>query len=245
MDKPLVWAHRGSSGYCPENTLPAFEKAAEQQADGVELDVHLTKDGAIVVTHDERIDRVSDHKGRVCDYTLEELKSFDFSNGNLAFEGVQIPTMGEVFDLLKPTGLMINIELKTGEIFYPGLEEKINAMTHAFGMDDRVIYSSFNHASVMHMRGINPKAATGFLYADGTLDMPAYAAAHGVGALHPAMYNLRYPDFMEQCGERGIDVNVWTVNTTADIRECVERGVHAVITNYPDKARRIIDGKAE
>ena len=114
-------------------------------------------------------------------------------------------------------------------------------MTRAFGMEDRVIYSSFNHASVMHMREINPKAATGFLYADGTLDMPAYAVAHGVNALHPAMYNLQYPGFMEQCSEKGLDVNVWTVNTEADIRECVERGVHAVITNYPDKARRIIE----
>lgn len=240
-ERPLVWAHRGASGCCPENTLAAFQKAADLGADGVELDIHLTKDGAIVVTHDERIDRVSDHTGRVCDYTLDELKSFDFCNGNLAYEGIQIPTMGEVFELLEPTGLTINIELKTGEIFYEGIEEKIAAMTRHFGMEDRVIYSSFNHCSVMRMKQVAPKARTGFLYADGTLDMPAYAQAHGVDALHPAVYNLQYEEFMEECRRRKVEVNVWTVNTVADLQTCVRAGVHAVITNYPDKARRVME----
>lgn len=241
MSKPLVWAHRGASGYCPENTLAAFQKAVDLGADGVELDIHLTKDGALVVTHDESIDRVSDHKGRVCDYTLDELKSFDFSYGNMAYEGIQIPTMGEVFELLKPTDLTINIELKTGEIFYPGIEQKIVGMTKSFGMEDRVIYSSFNHYSVMRLKEIDPEAKTGFLYADGTLDMPAYGRAHGVSALHPAGYNLQFPGFMDECRANGLDVNVWTVNRESDIRACVKLGVHAIITNYPDKVRKIIE----
>ena len=105
MTKPLIWAHRGASGYAPENTLAAFELAAKMHADGVELDIQLTRDGELAVCHDERIDRTSSAKGFLKDYTLTELKQLDFSNGNLAYEGIRIPTMREVFDLLKPTGL--------------------------------------------------------------------------------------------------------------------------------------------
>lgn len=242
MNKPLVWAHRGASGYAPENTLAAFKKAVEMKADGVELDVQLTKDGEIVVCHDETIDRTSDKKGLLMDYSLEELKKFDFSNSNPAFEGEQIPLMSEVFELLKDTDLTINIELKTGIIFYD-IEKKIVELTHKYAFNDRVIYSSFNHYSVMKIKEIDSEAKVGFLYMDGSLDMPEYAKKHGVNALHPAGYNLRYPGFMEQCKKEGIDVNVWTINKEADIKECIQRGVNAVITNYPEKARKIIDGK--
>ncbi|WP_029230701.1 glycerophosphodiester phosphodiesterase [Butyrivibrio sp. VCB2006] len=236
MNSPLVWAHRGASGYAPENTLPAFKMAADMGANGVELDVQLTKDGEIVVCHDEKIDRTSNGAGFIRDYTLEELRKFDFCNGNIAFEGTKIPTMEEVFDLLEPTGLTINIELKTGEYFYPGLEEKIVDLTRKKGWLGRVIFSSFNHYSIMKIKELEPEAKTGFLYADGTLNMPGYAAENQVDALHPAFYNLQYPDYMDDCNMFDIDVNVWTVNTDAALLKCREYGVNAVITNYPKKA---------
>ena len=236
MNTPLVWAHRGASGYAPENTIPAFKLAAEMGADGVELDVQFTKDGQIVVCHDETIDRTSNGAGWVKDKTFDELRSLNFDNGNKAYEGAQIPTMQEVFECLRPTDLTINIELKTGIYFYPGLEEAIVELTHKNGFDDRVIYSSFNHYSVMKIKEIDPDAKTGFLYADGPLDMPAYGASHGVNALHPALYNLQFPDFMKQCNESGLDVNVWTVNDEKYLKFCADAGVHAVITNYPKKA---------
>lgn len=241
MSKPLVWAHRGASGYAPENTLPAFQKAADLGADGVELDVQLTKDGEIVVCHDEQIDRTASAKGWIKDYTLEELRKMDFCCGQMAYEGVQIPTMQEVFDLLKPTGLTINIELKTGEIFYPELERRIVELTRENGWMDRVIFSSFNHYSIMEIQKLAPEAKTGFLYADGTLDMPEYGRDHHVNALHPALYNLQYPNYMKKCREFGLDVNVWTVNRDEWLKMCCGFGVHAIITNYPDKARKIID----
>ncbi len=239
MSTPLAWAHRGASGYAPENTLPAFKMAADMKADGVELDVQLTKDDVIVVCHDERIDRTSNGAGRIADLTLDELRKFDFCNKNLAYEGTKIPTMEEVFDLLEPTALTINIELKTGEIFYPELEEKIVALTRKKGWQDRVIYSSFNHYSIMKIKEIDPDAKTGFLYADGTLNMPGYAAENQVNALHPAFYNLQYENYMEDCAMYDIDVNVWTVNSKKDMFRCKELGVNAVITNYPDKAIKL------
>ena len=238
---PLVWGHRGASGYAPENTLPAFKMAADMGADGVELDIQLTSDGEIVVCHDETIDRTSNGAGWLKDFTFKELRRLDFSNGNAAYEGVKIPTMEEVFDLLRPTGLVINIELKTGIIFYDRIEEKILELTKRKGWADRVIYSSFNHYTVRRIKELDPAAKVGLLYGDGPIDMPGYGLRLGADALHPAFYNLQYPDFMEDSRRCGLDVNVWTVNSDADLILCREYGVNAVITNYPAKAIKLYE----
>ena len=241
-DHPLIWGHRGASGHAPENTLPAFQMAADMGADGVELDVQLTRDGVLAVCHDETIDRTSSGAGWLKDFTFDELRSLDFSNGNAAYEDVKIPTMEEVFYLLAPTGLTINIELKTGIIFYENIEEKILDLTKKMGWEDRVIYSSFNHYSVRKIKELDPGAKVGLLYGDGPIDMPGYGRRLGADALHPAFYNLQYPDYMEDCRRYGLDVNVWTVNSTADLMQCREYGVNAVITNYPDKALKLYGG---
>ena len=238
--KPLIWAHRGASGHAPENTLPAFRLAAEMGADGVELDIQFTKDGEIVVCHDETVDRTSSAKGWLKNYTLKELKQMDFSYGNLAYEGARIPTLKEVLELLKPTGLTVNIELKTGIFFYEGIEEKTLELVRREGWADRIIYSSFNHETLRKIHRLDPGAKTGMLYGDGLVDVVPYARSLGVSALHPVLYNLQYPGFMETCREVGMDVNVWTVNEAEYIELCRKYGVHAIITNYPDKARQVL-----
>lgn len=235
----LVLAHRGASGYAPENTMPAFEKAIEQGADGFELDVQMTKDGEIVVIHDETIDRTSDGKGWVKDYTLEELRKFNFNRTHKEYEHADIPTMREVFELVKPTNLVINIEVKTGVVFYP-IEEKLLALTKEFGMEDRVFYSSFNHYTVKKIHELDPSTVVGFLYGDGPIDMPAYGEKHGVNALHPALYNLQYPGFVEECKKKGLKLHVWTVNEEKYVKMCMDAQVDSVITNYPDMALRVL-----
>lgn len=238
--KPLVWAHRGASGYAPENTLAAFQKAVDLDADGVELDIQLTKDDQIVVIHDETIDRTSDGKGWVKDYTLEELRAFNYNRTKPAYKHADIPTMREVFELLKPTGLFINIEIKTGVVFYEKIEEKILALTKEMGMEDRVCYSSFNHYTVTRIHELKPDAEVGFLYADGPIDMPSYGVKHGVNALHPALYNLQYDGFVKECKEKGLKLNVWTVNERPYMEMCCQYGVDAIITNYPDIAKEVV-----
>ena len=254
-ERALVWAHRGASGYAPENTLAAFQEAIDMGADGIELDVQLTKDGQIVVIHDETVDRTTDGKGWVKDLTFDEIRALDASYQNLMqggevvklakrfeeYESAQIPTMEEVFELIKPTKLWINIELKTGIVFYPKLEERIVEMTKKYGMEDRVIYSSFNHYSVEKIREIDPTAQTGLLYADGTIDMPSYGKKYGVKALHTALYNLQFPGFVEECMKEGLELNVWTVNEPQYVEMCKAAHVHAVITNYPDMAMEILN----
>lgn len=240
--KHKIWAHRGASGTMPENTLPAFKKAVEDQADGVELDIQYTKDRQIVVIHDETIDRTSDHTGFVKDYTLQELRQFDFSKTHPECGRVTIPTMKEVFALLKPTNLTVNIELKTGIFDYEGIEEDIVRLTKELGFEDRVIYSSFNHYSILRIQQADPQAKTAFLYADGYMDIVEYARKYHVNALHPAGYNVRFRDFVKKAHEAGLAVNVWTINREEDMKLCDQFGVDAIITNYPEKARRVLYG---
>lgn len=232
-----IWAHRGASGYAPENTLEAFALAVEMGADGVELDVQMCRDGYLVVAHDERIDRVSNGTGFVRDYTLRELKRFFFNRTHPEYADARIPTLQEVYELLKGTGLCINVELKTGIYFYNGLEERVLELTKRMGMEERVIYSSFNHYSVKKIKALRPDAQTGILYSDGIFSVASYAESIGADALHPAIYNLQYPELAEQARERGLKIHVWTVNTEEQRDMCLDAGADAVISNFPDKMR--------
>lgn len=237
--QPLVWAHRGASGYAPENTMVAFEKAIAMGADGIELDIHLSKDGQIVVIHDEWIDRTSDGKGWVKDYTLEELRKFNFNNQFPEYGRQEIPTLREVLELIKPTNLVINVEIKTGIVFYPEIEQMVVDMVKEFDMEERVLYSSFNHMTCKRMHEINPNCYVGILYADGTIDMPEYAKKHGANALHPALYNLQYEGVLQQAMQNGLDINAWPINEKEHMMMACQFGINAMITNYPDLAKQV------
>lgn len=229
-----IFAHRGASGYAPENTLEAFRLAMEQGADGMELDVHLTKDGEVVVIHDETLDRTSNGHGNVRDYTLEELKKFSFHNHMEKYQGVQIPTLKEVLNLVKNSCMKVNIELKTGIYWYEGIEEKTMDIVKTIGMEDRVIYSSFNHYSIQKVLEQNSDAETAYLFSDVPLNMEKYAKDTGVKGLHPAVYHLKMADFLETYMKSGLKVRVWTVNNKEDMKMFIDAGVDAIITNYPD-----------
>lgn len=232
-----IWGHRGASGYAPENTLPAYELAAKMGADGIELDVQKTKDGQLVVCHDETIDRTSDHKGLVRDYTLSELKAMTFSKTHPEYGDVKIPTLAEVLDYVKnSTSMTINIELKTGIIFYENIEAETVKMVHDFSMQERIIYSSFNHYSVKKIQQIDPEAEVGLLYEDEFIDVPRYGHEMGVSALHPWEFCMQVPDYLEECRKYGLKLHVWTVNREESMRRLCQDGVDAIITNFPDKA---------
>lgn len=242
QEKTKVWAHRGASGYAPENTLDAFRKAVEMGADGIELDVQMTKDGELVVIHDETIDRVSNGKGWVKDYTYEELKKFNFNKTHLEYTKEEIPTLEQVYLLIKSTNLTINVEIKTGIVFYPGIEERVLELTERLGMKERVIYSSFNHYTIRKIKELDPQAKTGMLYEDGIIDAVDYACdVVKADALHPAGYNVFYSGFLERCRERKRLLHVWTINEEKHMRMLCEAGVDALITNYPDIAKKIRD----
>ena len=218
MSKTKIFAHRGASGYAPENTLEAFALAITQGADGIELDVQLTKDGIPVVIHDETIDRVTEKKGWVKDYTLKELKELT---------------------VLKASGIQVNIELKTGIYWYPEIEQKVADLVKKAGMEERVIYSSFNHYSIQQMKKIVPEAETAYLYSDVILNVADYAKNTKVDGLHPAVYHVKMADFLKEYLSSNLNVRVWTVNEKADMKWLIDAGVTAIITNYPDMAVQI------
>ncbi|SCQ73315.1 Glycerophosphoryl diester phosphodiesterase family protein [Propionibacterium freudenreichii] len=235
-----VWAHRGASAAAPENTLPAFQAAATLGADGVELDVQRTRDGQLVVCHEETIDRTSNGVGNLADYTLSQLKEFDFSAGHPEFTNVAIPTLAEVFDVLGPTGLMINIELKNSVVPYEGMEAQVLALVHAAGWDDKVFYSSFNHRSMRRLA--ERDYPVGLLYDSVLWRAAKYAAELGASALHPSGRAVRVnPGVVRAAHKRGLSVNVWTIDKPAQIQALLDLEVDAIITNVPDVALGVRD----
>lgn len=236
-----IWAHRGASAYAPENTIPAFRQAIQIGADGIEFDVQRTADGHLVVIHDETINRTSNGFGKVVDLTLEQLRLCNFINGFVGYTKVQIPTLREVLELLQPTGLVINIELKNTVELYPGMENDALTLVQEAGLVDRVVFSSFNHFSLANLRHLIPAERLALLYSEGLYDPWKYAASFGARHLNPNYHALQQPNYMWLCHEAGIGVNAWTVDKDDDIRWLAALGVDAIITNFPDRARRALE----
>ena len=233
----MTWniAHRGFSGNYPENTLLAFQKGMEAGADGFELDIHLTKDGEMVVIHDETIDRTTNGTGFIKDYTYEELQPFDASAGFAGKYGInRIPTLRQYFELIQGNGKITNIELKNSIIWYDGMEEKAIALVKEFGMEDQVIFSSFNHCSMEKCKRLAPEIPCGLLVDSWLIRPGEYTKSRGMEYYHPHYLSLD-PATVEEIHSHGIGIHTWTVNEEKDIRRMLDLGVHAIITNYPDR----------
>ena len=235
------FAHRGYSSKYPENTLLAFRKAMETEGcDGIENDVHLTKDGEVVIIHDELLNRTCvNGTGLVRDYTLDELRRFDMS---FRFAGKcepqRIPTLREYFELIKDSKLVTNIELKTGIFEYEGIEKKVWDLIQEFEMKDRIIISSFNHYSVLRMKKLCPDMKCGLLTETWLYNAGHYTKELGIECLHPVFYNMT-EDVVAEVKGQGIEINTWTVNEEKDIRTMMLRGVDTVIGNFPERVSRI------
>lgn len=232
-----IWAHRGASATAPENTIAAFEEAIRLGANGVELDVQRTADNHLVVIHDETIDRTSSGTGKVVEQTLAQLRTHRYANGFAGFDDAQLPLLSEVLELLKPTGLVVNIELKTSIERYLGIAQQTRQLVEEFGLGDRVLYSSFDHYTLLDLIGQVPRESVALLFADGVVEPWRYAVELGAGALNPGLHLLQQPGYVERAHEAGLKVNVWTVNEPGHIAAVKALGVDALITNYPQRAR--------
>lgn len=230
-----IFAHRGFSGKYPENTMLAFEKAVEIGVDGIELDVHLTKDNEIVIIHDEDIKRTCDGEGLVKDMTADELKRFDAS---ASFRGVYgfcgIPTLREYFDLVKDTDIITNIELKTGVYEYPTIEKRVIDMIKQYGIEEKIILSSFNHFTVKRCEEIAPEIKRGFLTGDWLVDFGKYTTERNAQCCHPWHITLN-EEAVREMHAAGREINTWTVNEYEDIERLAAMGVDSLIGNFPDR----------
>jgi len=218
-----IFAHRGASNYASENTLEAFVLAIEMGADGVELDIQLSKDGEIVVIHDETIDRTTKGCGYVKDYTAKELSAYN------------IPMLADVLAILKPTDMQINIELKTNIIFYQGIEEKAYEMVCMADMNEQIIWSSFNHYSLKRIKQLSPVADIALL-SGGIYVTAAQCLAMGATALHPHINQLHYPDLVADCIDNGIIIRTYTINSRERLELAIQSGCEAVFSDVIDFA---------
>ncbi|SHI28472.1 Glycerophosphoryl diester phosphodiesterase [Butyrivibrio fibrisolvens DSM 3071] len=238
-----IWAHRGCSMAYPENTLEAFEAAAKIPGiTGIETDVQLSKDGEVVVFHDEHTGRVTDGTRNVQDYTLAELQKLHIQS--VGGETTTIPTLKQMLELLKPyceeNGLLINIELKTSVIRYPGIEQKVIDIVREYGLEKYIVYSSFLADSIKLIKELMPSAKTGMLSGtmEGCIQGAIYASAD---ALHPWIGGLNAK------GEEKLadaPVRAWNMEEPffndgrllkeKDMGKYSEFGVTDIITNVPE-----------
>lgn len=236
-----VWGHRGAKGYYPENTMVSFEGAIKQKADGIELDVHMSKDGYLVVCHDETLNRTTNGKGFIKQYNLYELKKLDAgSYFDKKFKGEKLPLLEEVLDLVKSTDLFLNIEIKAGSIFYPNIEEKVINLINKYNIKDRTIISSFDHFSVVKVKQIDKEIKTGILYTEALANPLEYTKTTSADAIHPNFLTLT-KEIVDEARMSGILVNTYTINEEDDIKKISDFGVDAIITDFPDKALSIIN----
>ena len=232
---PQVWAHRGASASCPENTLDAFRRAVEVSADGIELDVQRSADGRLVVIHDETLDRTTSGSGRVVDLVWDDIRAVDASNGQDGFSS-RIPLLDEVLELLAPTTMMLNVELKNSVELYPGMDLQVVEAVRAAGMTERVILSSFNHVSLAQTHESDLGLPLGLLYGEPLWRMDEYATRFGAQSVHPYYRFLFEPGVVDRFKAAGLAINTWTVDDPEALRRLADLEVDAVICNDPAAA---------
>ncbi len=235
MPQPLVIAHRGASADAPENTIAAFELALEQGADGIEMDIHLSKDQHPVVIHDFTLERTTDGAGPVCGRTVRELKRLDGGGWySRPFRGQRIQTLQEVLERFRDR-TRFWIELKGGSDLYPGIEERVVSIIEIYEVVERAFVQSFDHAALGRVRALNREVKLGALVAQPPLPPPASVPA-GADALCPGAHLLSEAAVVA-LRKAGVDCYVWTVNEPALMDRLVEWGVSGIITDRPGLLR--------
>lgn len=231
--RPLVIAHRGASGHLPENTLPAYELAVVQGADMIEIDLHRTRDGAIVVTHDEELAGLGG-RGEVGEATLSEVRALDAGHGE------RVPVLEEVLDRFGAR-IAFNLELKRGtREEYPGLEQAAWDEVARRSLAGRTLFSSFYDPVLARLRAVAPAARLALLV---SRRWPARAVERaktlGAEALNPEA-PIVTPELIEEAHAAGLAVYVFTVDEEAEMRRLLGWGVDGLFTNLPDRMRAVL-----
>ncbi|MFD1707044.1 glycerophosphodiester phosphodiesterase [Siminovitchia sediminis] len=236
----FILAHRGSAGTHPENTMESFIAAEKAGADGIELDVQLTADHEIVVIHDLTVDRTTNGSGYVHEFTFKELSKLKANYHSTHFfkKKCRIPALREVFTWLCSNSLLCNIELKNAVTRYRGMEKMVIDLIRDYGLEKRVILSSFNRQSLVHCLEINPDIQTALLYNEAFCRPWEYAGTLGASGLHPKLKCITDKDILASM-EYGVAVRPYTVNKEKDMKRLFSINCSAIITDYPGRAYRL------
>lgn len=242
INRPVIFAHRGACAHAPENTLASFCLAIEHQADAIELDAKLTVDGEIVVIHDQTTERTTGFTGQVRKLTLAEIRGLDAgSHFGEKWRGEKVPTLAEVFETIGRK-LFINVELTNYASQLDDLPVKAAKLVQKMGLEEWVMFSSFNPLNLVRTRQILPDTPVGMLALEGKLGTAArnwlgIAAAPKV--VHPYLMDATGEYIAEQ-HQRGRRVNVWTVNHPEDLKRLFAQDVDGIFTDDPMLARQIL-----
>ncbi|RRK09522.1 glycerophosphodiester phosphodiesterase [Lactiplantibacillus garii] len=233
-----IIAHRGSKGTRPENTLLAFQAALDDGADGLETDVHLSKDGHLIIMHDETVDRTTDGSGRIVDLTLAELKRLDAGSAfDPLYAGAQVPTLDEVVQLLIKrnfTGIF-NLELKTNKIHYDGIEALVADYFNHHAVPFKLVYSSFYGKSIERLHALQPDVEFDSLFQTKVQNAKRLHAEHVILGYHPDIRWVRLHWLLLP----KVQLRPWTVNKERDMRFCYKHRFAGIITDYPGLAHRV------
>lgn len=236
----IIYAHRGARGYAPENTMTAFGMAIDCHADGIELDVQLTKDHQLVICHDHTISRTSNGSGWIKDFTLGELKTFDFGSWfSPNFAGESIPTFEEFFRWYITTPLRLNIEIKNGPVVYDGIETLLvntikKMVPEKFSLYDRIIISSFYHPSLIKIKELDHHFKTGILFSDRPVNVLQLIQQTNADYLHPNWHYLER-NWIEVAHDADIGVNCYTINTQEEFDFACATFIDGIFSDYPDR----------
>jgi len=237
--RPLVIAHRGASGHLPENTLPAYQLAVEQGADMIEIDLHRTRDAAVVITHDEDLCGLGG-RGEICDASLAEVRALD------AGRGERVPLLAEVLDRFG-SRIAFNLELKRGtRAEYPGVEAEALAAVQQRGLLARTLFSSFYDPVLARLRQLSGAARIALLLSHQSAERPIERARLlGAEAINPWRGLVRR-ELVEAAHDAGLAVYVFTVDEVDEMQRLLALGVDGLFTNFPDRMRALLSprGKA-
>ena len=252
---PLVMAHRGGGGLWPENTLYAFERAVALGVDVLEMDVHSTADGELVVIHDSTVDRTTDGTGTVQDLTLAEVRALDAayrwsSDDGTTYpyrgQGITVPALEEVFATF-PTQAM-NVEIKQIE---PSITAPLCRMIRDYGMEDKILVASFHAEVIEAFREECPEVATSASESEVivlfVLSNTFLGAAYSTTAQsaqvpeHRSGLHVLTPSLVDTSHKRNLQVHAWTINEVDDMHRLLDLGVDGIITDYPGRLLELLD----
>lgn len=234
-------AHRGFSGRYPENTMIAFEEAFNAGADGIELDVQLTKDGEVVIFHDQMIDRMTNGSGTLSELTLKDILmvSIDCLLQDELSEQ-KIPTLQDYLEWVHDKELVTNIELKTQNGADKGLESRVLDLIFYYGVEEKVIISSFNRTNMARVKKQCPSIQTGLLVPGCNDHILRLTKDLGMDYIHPHASSLT-KKVIDKASQYELGINTWTVNELSDLETISNEGIHSLITDFPDRLKQVQD----
>lgn len=235
-----IFAHRGFSGKYPENTLLAFKEALKLDIDGIELDVHKSKDGKLVVIHDEDVKRTFQGNGEIKNLNYDELLKLKCSkNGFEENLECRIPLLEEVLDLIKDRDIILNIEIKNDIVSYDNIEFDVLNLINKYEVKNKILISSFNHKALRRVKELQGDINIGVLYEEEIPNVIEYAKEIGAYAIHPCK-SLITDEIVKEAHDNNIKVNVYTVNKEADVKRLNSWNVDGIFTDYSDNAVEIL-----